>query len=273
MNINNSHLGQKSAYIDQYDASLLFPIPRATKRNEIGISEHKLPFSGVDTWNHYEVSWLNPKGKPQVATCKITYPCQSPNIIESKSMKLYFNSFNNFKFESLRQVEDIITTDLSNGVGAKVIVTLSLLKTNKLDQISCHFNGICLDDLDIECNVYQPTPEYLTTTDEMVKEILYSDLLKSNCLVTFQPDWGSVQISYSGKKINHDGLLRYIISLRCHNEFHEQCVERIYNDIWTRCTPNELTVYARYTRRGGLDINPFRSSTSDLPVDMRLIRQ
>ena len=273
MNINQPHLGQKSAYIDNYDASLLYPIPRINKRLEIGITENLLPFTGVDIWNHYEVSWLNTKGKPQVATCKIIYPCESPNIIESKSMKLYFNSFNNSQFESINQVEQILATDLSKGVGAEVTIYLSSLDKSNLHKMDAHFHGICLDNLDIECNTYQPEPEYLGTEDKNVTEVLYSDLLKSNCLVTFQPDWGSVQISYTGKKINHEGLLRYIISLRCHNEFHEQCVERIYNDIWTRCHPTTLTVYARYTRRGGLDINPYRSSTLSTPADTRLIRQ
>lgn len=272
MDITQPHLGNKSAYIDQYNNSLLFPIPRIHKRSEIGINNDKLPFVGVDIWTHYEISWLNAKGKPQVAIGEIIYPCESSHIIESKSMKLYFNSFNNTKFDNINVVKDFIITDLSTATNSKVQVKLFELN-NYENNICNQFKGINLDALDISCDKYQPAPEYLSTNNTHVSEILYSDLLKSNCLVTFQPDWGSVQIEYTGNKINHEGLLKYIISLRNHNEFHEQCVERIFNDILLHCKPDELSVYARYTRRGGLDINPFRSTKFRTPDYARLIRQ
>lgn len=257
-----SALGQKSAYHPFYDASLLYPIPRAGKREEIGIvTTEALAFHGFDRWQHYEVSWLNQRGKPLVAIADICYPCTSPNIIESKSMKLYFNSFNNTRFNDLALVQSTLQRDLSQAVGANVSVKLMLL--NEVDPRLCvpQFDGICLDDLDIDCDTYRVNSAFLTTETSLVEqETVYSDLLKSNCLVTNQPDWGSVAICYSGKKIAPSGLLRYIVSFRDHNEFHEQCIERIFMDIWRCCQPTYLTVDGRYTRRGGLDINPYRSS-------------
>jgi len=274
MHLDNSELGKKSAYQTQYNPGLLFPIPRAAKRSEIGIDDSNPGFSGEDVWTHYEVSWLNAKGKPCVAIGEISYSALSPNIIESKSMKLYFNSFNGTRFASESEVVATVVKDLSAAVGAAVKFML-IAADKHLAELDCS-NKLCLDDLDIECDVYQPKPEYLTldSTALMVKESVYTHLLKSNCLVTNQPDWGSVFIEYMGQKIDHAGLLKYIISLRDHNEFHEQCVERIFNDIMCRCKPQELTVYARYTRRGGLDINPFRTTrTSYTFVNHRVARQ
>lgn len=268
-------LGQKSEYHSQYKADQLFPIPRAKKRMEIGIDPEHPPFYGFDMWNHYEVSWLNAKGKPIVATAEVTYDCNSPNIIESKSLKLYFNSFNNTQFDSVAEVERIIKRDLSREVGTDVAVTIRQLGETKPLPTQDAFIGECIDALDVGCSIYSVEPSYLTTSPEEVEEILYSDLLKSNCLVTYQPDWGSVWISYKGPKINREGLLRYIVSYRNHNEFHEQCIERIFNDILIRCNPLELTVYGRYTRRGGLDINPYRTSQKiSTPIsNIRLPRQ
>ncbi|KAB2895989.1 MAG: NADPH-dependent 7-cyano-7-deazaguanine reductase QueF [Burkholderiaceae bacterium] len=275
-----SQLGKASAYVDQYDASLLFPIPRAGKRAEIGIAGAP-PFFGADLWTAFELSWLNPRGKPQVAIAHITVPCETPNIIESKSFKLYLNSFNNTRFADAAEVQARLRADLSKAVwrGAATAATVGvkMLSPEQFDSEPVHeLSGLNLDRLDVECTQYQPAPELLTAAfDEApVTETLTSHLLKSNCLVTGQPDWGSVQISYSGPQIDQAGLLQYLVSFRNHNEFHEQCVERIFMDITARCRPIKLTVYARYTRRGGLDINPLRTSHPlALPHNVRTARQ
>lgn len=270
--LKNAPLGKKSLYKNTYTPSLLFSIPRKMKRDEIGIGD-RLPFQGIDIWNAFEISWLNPKGKPRVAMAEFQIPCDTPNLIESKSFKLYLNSFNNSHFEGLDRVQAVMKEDLSHYAGKEIGVKLFELRDvpSKIGK----FSGICLDDLDIECSHYLPQINYLSADGNVVEETLFSDLLKSNCLVTGQPDWGSIQISYRGKKINHEGLLRYIVSLRDHEEFHEQCVERIFNDILRLCEPQWLTVYARYTRRGGLDINPYRTNQSMKPemINDRLIRQ
>lgn len=272
---SGSELGKKSAYDTSYAPEKLFPISRAGKREEIGIDPNYPPFYGFDCWNHYEVSWLNPKGKPVVAMAEIIYDCHSPNIIESKSHKLYFNSFNNSQFESFEEVQQLIKSDLEKAVGADVTVNVYPLSEASQAHLLNHFEAESLDDLDVECSNYLVEPGYLSLSDEWVEERLCSDLLKSNCLVTFQPDWGSVYIHYKGKKINREGLLKYIVSFRNHNEFHEQCIERIFIDILNHCQPEFLTVYGRYTRRGGLDINPYRSThpVTSQDKNQRLIRQ
>jgi 7-cyano-7-deazaguanine reductase len=259
--VNNSALGKKIAYPKSYDATCLYPISRAGKRLEIGIAPDAPPFIGFDCWNHYEVSWLNEKGKPMVAIAEVVYDCNSPFIVESKSLKFYFHSFNQFKFKSADDVIQTIQKDLEPILKTAVTVTLYPLHSTQLPPLKPAFDGVCLDDLDIECSTYTTDPSFLHTENTVVQESVYSDLLKSNCLVNIhQPDWGSVQISYEGNKINHEGLLRYIVSFRNHNEFHEQCIERIFVDILKQCQPEKLTVYGRYTRRGGLDINPYRST-------------
>jgi 7-cyano-7-deazaguanine reductase len=275
-----SLLGKPAPYIDRYDASLLFPLPRADKRGEIGVAAHA-PFFGADLWTAFELSWLTPRGKPQVAIAHITVPCESTHIVESKSFKLYINSFSNTAFASVDAVRDRIRADVSAAVwqGGPVqsSVGVKLLLPELFDREPLHeLDGLGLDRLEIECTRYTPAPELLTAAFEEhpVSEVLVSHLLKSNCLVTGQPDWGSVQIAYSGPQINQEGLLQYIVSFRNHNEFHEQCVERIFMDIWTRCKPVKLMVYARYTRRGGLDINPFRTShPQSPPPNVRTARQ
>ena len=276
----HSQLGKSSAYADHYDATLLFPIARSPKRDEIGLSG-TLPFFGADLWTAYELSWLNPRGKPQVAIARITVPAESSHIVESKSVKLYLNSFNNTVFADAMEVQARLREDLSAAIweGGKVMssVGVQLTLPQDFDKEPVHeLDGLNLDRLDLECTHYQPAPELLTAQfDEApVSETLTSQLLKSNCLVTGQPDWASVRIAYTGPQIDQAGLLQYIVSFRNHNEFHEQCVERIYMDIWRRCKPSQLTVYARYTRRGGLDINPFRTShPGPLPANTRHARQ
>ena len=276
-----SQLGKTSDYPDHYDASLLFPMPRADKRREIGVGDNP-PFFGADIWTAFELGWLNTRGKPQVALAHFTVPCETPNIIESKSFKLYLGSFNNSRFPDVEQVQARIRADLGealwrgaparqSGIGLKILLP-EMFDREPLQEL----DGLSLDRLDIECTRYTPAPDLLSAIrgEAPVTEVLTSNLLKSNCLVTGQPDWGSVQIAYSGPEINQEGLLQYLVSFRNHHEFHEQCVERIFMDIWTRCQPTKLAVYARYTRRGGLDINPFRTSYPQaLPRNVRNARQ
>lgn len=271
-----SPLGKPSAYKTEYDPTLLFPIPRQPKRTEIGLAQGRaLPFFGVDIWNAYELSWLNMKGKPQVALASFIIPADTPNIVESKSFKLYLNSFNQSKIASPEALQQLLHHDLSEATGGTVqvrLVTEADLGTQKMAEL----DGVQLDRLDIETDIYEPAPHLLHASQDEppVEETLVSHLLKSNCLVTGQPDWGSVQIRYVGAPINQEGLLKYLISFRNHNEFHEQCVERIFTDVMRQCKPVKLAVYARYTRRGGLDINPFRTNfNTPWPDNKRNARQ
>jgi 7-cyano-7-deazaguanine reductase len=276
----DSQLGKASAYADQYAPELLYPIPRSAKRLELGLTD-TLPFLGADMWTAFELSWLGPRGKPQLALAHITVPCESSHIIESKSLKLYLNSYNNTVFADAAAVLTRLRADLTEAAWRGAVVQSSvgvrLLVPELFDREPVQeLDGLSLDRLDVECRQYTPAPDLLRTlADEPpVTEVLTSRLLKSNCLVTGQPDWGSVQISYSGAPIDQEGLLQYLVSFRNHHEFHEQCVERIFMDIWQRCQPTKLAVYARYTRRGGLDINPFRTSYARaLPPNVRTARQ
>ena len=269
-----SPLGKITEYRSHYAPELLYPIPRQLKRDELGLRDDALPFVGEDLWNAYEISWLNPRGKPVVALGQFRVPADSPNLIESKSFKLYLNSFNQTTCAGVEDVASRLTRDLSHAAGRPVQVTLSDLATRPQPAVA-YPEGILLDEQDIACDDYQPAPELLTTGDgPVVVETLYSHLLKSNCLVTGQPDWGMVVIRYRGRPVDRAGLLRYIVSYRAHNEFHEQCVERIFTDLLARCAPESLAVYARYTRRGGLDINPFRSTGEfQPPANIREVRQ
>jgi 7-cyano-7-deazaguanine reductase len=269
-----SPLGKPTEYRADYAPELLYPIPRQLKRDELGIHAGKLPFIGEDLWNAYELSWLNPKGKPVVALATFRVPADSPNLVESKSFKLYLNSFNQSVFTDLAAVESALQRDLSAATGASVRVEMADLRGRPLVKVD-YPAGTLLDDLDITCDTYQPTPALLVTVNgQKTEETLYSHLLKSNCLVTGQPDWAMVVIRYRGQPIDHAGLLRYLVSFRNHNEFHEQCVERIFCDLSRQCRPEALSVHARYTRRGGLDINPFRSSGEFPPPDnTREVRQ
>jgi 7-cyano-7-deazaguanine reductase len=264
-------LGKATEYREIYAPDLLQAVPRSMNRVELNLTT-ELPFSGTDRWNGYELSWLNSKGKPHVAIMRCEVPVSSLNLIESKSFKLYLNSFNQSHFDNIESVVDTLTADLSQCAGEKVKVMLFKPAEFSQMQISS-FDAVSIDDLDIEIKDYQLAPSILHADGEQVEESLTSDLLKSNCLITNQPDWGSVFIRYQGQQINHEGLLRYLISFRQHNEFHEQCVERIFCDIMAHCKPNKLSVYARYTRRGGLDINPFRSNFEQIYPEVRLARQ
>jgi 7-cyano-7-deazaguanine reductase len=275
-----SLLGKVATYTDRYDAALLYPLPRAAQREQIGVTDRPI-FLGADLWTAYELSWLNARGKPQVALGRFTVPSESTHLVESKSLKLYLNSFNNTVFADIDAVRQTLQKDLSEAVWRGGVVKSSVgVQLMSPEQYAkekiTEMDGLSLDRLDLDCSHYQPAPELLSTAfnEAPVTETLYSNLLKSNCLVTGQPDWGSVSISYSGAQIDQAGLLQYIVSFRNHNEFHEHCVERIFMDIWTRCKPTKLTVYARYTRRGGVDINPWRSSHAQaLPPQVRTARQ
>ncbi|WP_296278743.1 NADPH-dependent 7-cyano-7-deazaguanine reductase QueF [Pseudoxanthomonas sp.] len=259
----NSSLGREVAYPAQYDPTLLFPIPRQGARDEIGIAADTLPFVGHDRWHAYELSWLDARGKPRVATATLTVPCTSPCLIESKSLKLYLNSLNSTRFNSDAAVLERIATDLSARAGADVQVVFGLPPMAEMPE------GESLDGLDVEIDHYgPPRAEFLAADPEAeVEELLSSELLKSNCPVTGQPDWATVVIRYAGPRIDRIELLRYLVSFRDHAEFHEQCVERIFHDMLAHCRPTSLSVEARYTRRGGLDINPWRA-TADMNVPL-----
>ncbi|MBT0729842.1 NADPH-dependent 7-cyano-7-deazaguanine reductase QueF [Rosenbergiella nectarea] len=267
-------LGKSTAYISDYQPSLLQAVPRSLNRDSLELDEGQLPFHGEDFWTLYELSWLNENGIPQVAIGDVALPASSQNLIESKSFKLYLNSFNQTRFSDWQSVEQTLVHDLSQCAQGEVRVTLHRLSDFAAQPID-DFAGEVIDEQTITVDDYQFNRDYLrgSTSDESVEETLVSHLLKSNCLITQQPDWGSVMIHYKGKKINREALLRYLLSFRQHNEFHEQCVERIYMDIMALCEPQALTVYARYTRRGGLDINPWRTNQHFTPHNRRLARQ
>jgi 7-cyano-7-deazaguanine reductase len=275
-------LGENTEYASQYNADLLQAVPRSLNRDDLAIDQQHLPFVGEDVWYGFELSWLNPKGKPVVAVAEFRFSCLSENIVESKSFKLYLNSFNQTKFDTIKSVEQRLIVDLSAITNSSAQVRLfgvehcpELFIANKVNEC------VCIDSEDISIETYQYDAELLSSAmdaatqhnDDIIDEALVSHLLKSNCLITNQPDWASIYISYRGKKINHGVLLKYLISFRQHSEFHEQCVERIYCDLQKYCQPEELTVFARYTRRGGLDINPFRSSHLQKAPSKRTLRQ
>lgn len=273
--MNHNPLGQQTEYISEYAPHLLFPIARAESRKQLGI-ETDLPFFGVDIWTGYELSWLDALGKPIVAVAEFSIPCASECIIESKSFKLYLNSFNQTRFSNMEEVRSTIVADLSRAAKAEVEVQLFPLRSAAAGYLTTIAQpaAVELDELDVAVDTYHPAPELLATGQEQVDELLVSHLLKTNCPVTGQPDWASVFIRYKGNKILHENILRYLISFREHQDFHEHCVERIFCDLLRVCKPEALAVYARYTRRGGLDINPFRSTDAQAkPERVRLVRQ
>lgn len=264
----DSLLGKTTEYKDQYDPSLLFPIPRDAHWLKLGVDRETLPFKGEDLWTGYELSWVNAKGKPSFALAEFRVPAASPHIIESKSFKLYLNSLNQTPFESVAAVEEVLVKDLSAAAGAPVKVQLRVLESDL--QLDKEPDAVSIDDWDVECNDEEPNATLLQAdTNEIVSERLKSRLLKSNCPVTHQPDWATLYVEYEGPKLNQAALLQYIVSYRKHSDFHEHCVETIYMDLWKVLQPKKLTVYARYTRRGGLDINPFRSSEVGLAPSWR----
>ncbi|AAY91254.1 NADPH-dependent 7-cyano-7-deazaguanine reductase QueF [Pseudomonas protegens] len=270
----HSPLGKSSEYVSTYTPSLLFPIPRAAKWAELGLSADTLPYKGVDYWNCFELSWLLPSGKPVVAIGEFSIPADSPNIIESKSFKLYLNSLNQTPFDDRATLEATLRTDLSAAAGKPVGVRIRSLQEVEAEGVVA-LPGVCIDDLDISVDSYEhPRPELLRCdASRVVEESVHSHLLKSNCPVTSQPDWGSVVVQYRGAALDHASLLAYLVSFRQHSDFHEQCVERIFLDLQRLLKPERLTVYARYVRRGGLDINPYRSTETADFANHRLVRQ
>lgn len=266
-------LGQETTYASDYDPGLLFPIARAQTRATLGLKEGEpLPFFGVDMWTGYEVSWLDEKGKPEVALARFRIPCDSPNLVESKSFKLYLNSYNQTAMPGSDAVREQLAADLSKATGGTVQVELERIQSAV--QPVHVAQGENIDHLPVAIEHYHPAPQCLFVEEAVVEETLNSHLLKSNCPVTGQPDWATVEVSYRGPRIEREGLLRYIVSFREHQDFHEHCVERMFLDLRQRCQPERLSVYARYTRRGGLDINPYRSSEAgEGPAFERLVRQ
>jgi len=265
-------LGKQTEYQAEYNPTLLQAVPRSLNRDDLNLADD-LPFYGEDLWTGYELSWLNDKGKPIVAIAEFRVPATSPNLVESKSFKLYLNSFNQTRFESWQTVEQTMAKDLSGCAGENVTVKLMHVDQVEPFQVT-QLAGENIDDIDVEIDSYDFKPDLLAVNEGQVEETLHSHLLKSNCLITSQPDWASIVIEYKGKQIDRASLLKYLISFRMHNEFHEQCVERIFCDIQQLCQPEKLSVYARYTRRGGLDINPYRSTeNATIPWQVRTNRQ
>jgi 7-cyano-7-deazaguanine reductase len=277
--LSNLTLGKSTEYCSEYDPNLLQAVPRSLNRDDLSLPSQNLPFVGEDVWYGYELSWLNNKGKPVVAVAEFRFACTSPNLVESKSFKLYLNSFNQSKFSSIKEVEQILIKDLSATAQTQAEVTLFTVdKCPALAITPAEKSTECIDEEDVTIESFQYQPALLSkaqanTSTGKVAEKLVSHLLKSNCLITNQPDWASIYIDYKGQAIDHAILLEYLISFRQHNEFHEQCVERIFCDLQAYCDLEELTVFARYTRRGGLDINPFRSTHLTHAPLMRTLRQ
>lgn len=271
MSVEHSLLGKDTNYPTEYQPDILFPISRAPAREKY--AHVQAIQQGKDWWHVFEISWLNAAGMPQVAIGRITLPAFSPNLIESKSLKLYFNSLNFTKFDSKEAFIATVEKDLSKAADAEI--TLDLFHVDELEISKPE--GVCIDDLTPERLENHPDASLLSLdqySDENIEVQLYSHLLRSNCPVTGQPDWGTVFIRYQGKKPCYKSILAYIISYRQHNGFHEQCVEQMFADIWQNLKPEKLMVYATYTRRGGLDINPCRVSDSTwMPRPIRLARQ
>jgi 7-cyano-7-deazaguanine reductase len=270
----NIPLGKQSEPVSVYTPSLLAAISRSDARAGLGINNEPLPFSGMDIWNAYELSWLNMNGKPEIALAEISIPCASPSLVESKSLKLYLNSLNQTQFHNRQEVKQTIETDLETTIGSQVMVDVHPVSHPPARKIT-DFPGDCLDELDVKIKSYQPDPELLELESEEVEvnESLYTHLFRSTCPVTGQPDWASIQVAYTGQAINRESLLKYLVSYREHQGFHEQCIEKIFVDIFQRCSPARLTVYGRFLRRGGLDINPYRTNVAEPPVNDRLVRQ
>ena len=263
----NHTLGQQTSYPDEYSPGLLVAIARAENRAAMGLGVN-LPFQGVDIWNAWELTWLENSGRPNVATLQLQVPAESPNIIESKSLKLYLNSYSMSRFDTAEDVCSRIAGDLSGCADAEVAVSLETANSASGANADS-LPGSCIDDLDVECNTWDVDASLLQADQSsIVSAALYSNLLRSLCPVTSQPDFGSVLVNYEGPAIDPASLLRYVVSFRQHKDFHEACVERMFLDIKKHCRPTRLAVYARFQRRGGIDINPFRSDSGLILADI-----
>ena len=272
MNKTNLPLGRETDYPHEYAPDVLCPISRSQSRADLGIGD-ELPFAGVDIWNAWDLTWLAPSGLPQVATAEIRVPADSPNMVESKSLKLYLGSFAMSPFESADAVAEFIARDLAPCVGAPVNVGVLPVAGTEARRVA-RLAGTCLDNADVACSDRDVNADLLLSDkSDVTQEEVHTHLLRSLCPVTSQPDIGSLQIGYSGPRIDHAGLLQYIVSFREHNDFHEACIERMFVDLLDRCGCETLTVQARYQRRGGIDINPVRTNCSEKPLNLRLWRQ
>ncbi|MFL2840965.1 MAG: NADPH-dependent 7-cyano-7-deazaguanine reductase QueF [Pseudohongiellaceae bacterium] len=270
--MTTSPLGKEIHYPDSFDPNLLVALPRSSNRKQLGLSDH-LPFIGEDIWHAYELSWLDKQGLPKVAIGRFSFSCNNPFLIESKSLKLFLNSLNQEKFSGKQEVSDLLNEHLSNCSGDKVII--ELIELSQSIELIQSPQGICIDNLHVQISNYYPNATLLSIDqNNIVEESLYSDLFKSNCPVTNQPDWGSINITYKGPAITHECLLAYLVSYRLHTDYHENCVEKIFVDIQEKCKPEMLKVQANFLRRGGLDINPIRYTHSELvKTPVRFIRQ
>jgi len=265
-------LGRRTDYIDQYTPALLCPVPRRDARKVLDLDPEALPFHGMDYWNAYELSWLDGRGKPVVMVGEFSVPCNSRNLVESKSLKLYLNSFANSRFNSVAAVRSLMEKDLSDCAGGPVDVRLRTLDNVAADPW-LEISGDCVDRIDIEIDSAVEDIRLLTDQGAERTETLYSHLLRSLCPVTGQPDWATLVVRYTGAPISQVTLLRYVIALRSHQGFHEQIIEQVFTDILQQCQPRQLSVYGRFTRRGGLDINPFRSNFEESALNRRVVRQ
>ncbi len=270
--LSASLLGRATAYPRRYDPDLLHPIARATGRSTLPAAALQA-LQGTDFWTAFELSWLGPRGMPRVAVAEIAIPCASPNIVESKSLKLYLNSLNDARFVTAEALAARMQTDISACCGAPVQVSLHRLADYARLGIQLPV-GECIDAFELDEPGFEPDVASLRAAPgTRVAEVLYSDLLKTNCPVTGQPDWASLVIDYCGPRIDRTALLAYILSFRHHSDFHEHCVERMFCDLWCQVQPERLSLMARYTRRGGIDINPWRTSVQCQPPQGRLVRQ
>ena len=270
--LRDAPLGHPTGHPDRYAPAVLYPVPRAPQRAALGIGA-RLPFTGVDSWTAYDLTWLDAQGKPRIAIAALRVPVDSPMIVESKSMKLYLGSFAQSRYASDADVAAAIARDLSHAAGARVLATLHEPAAFAAQPIA-ELAGESLDELPVACDAYDVAPHLLLADGPDISESLTTGLFRSVCPVTAQPDIASMQIAYRGPRIDRAGLLRYLVSYRCHAGFHEHCVERIFVEVSARCRCEQLTVYARFTRRGGIDINPYRTNTgSPPPANVRTARQ
>lgn len=272
MALDHAPLGKSSDYPDHYAPDLLFPVPRDDNRRRIALDDGRWPWFGEDLWQAWELSWLRPSGVPEVAWGEFRLPAASPSLIESKSLKLYLNSLNQEVFSSHEQVSETIQRDLSSACGAQVTVELFSIDRG-MTAVGRPDGAVLIDDETVDSVVYDYCPDVLRAGETVVTESLCSHLLKSNCPVTGQPDWGTLQVDYTGPAIDRAALLKYVVGFRQKQDFHEHCVETVFTDLMQACQPQRLTVSARYTRRGGLDINPWRSTETGEAPRLRLVRQ
>ncbi|MGI9260547.1 MAG: NADPH-dependent 7-cyano-7-deazaguanine reductase QueF [Woeseiaceae bacterium] len=269
--MSTNPLGQSAEYPQEYAPEVLFAIPRTESRATLGI-DADLPFQGSDIWNAWDFTWLDNRGQPVAGTASFSIDADSPNIVESKSLKLYLGSFAMTRYEDGVDIVKALYDDLTKLTGLPVSVAIDSNFDENVRVIE-QLPGQNIDKQPMTRWSDEVDPELLRAADETVTETLHTNLLRSLCPVTGQPDIGSLMIHYRGPRIDRSSLIDYIVSFRQHEDFHETCVERMFLDIKEHCGPDELTVYACYNRRGGIDINPFRTDFGDEPPIGRFWRQ